>query len=43
MLGDRFYQPTVEAWSEYEPVIGEHISDRDHDLLVIHERDVCAL
>jgi fructose-1,6-bisphosphatase/inositol monophosphatase family enzyme len=43
MLGYRFYRPAATGWRDYEPVISEHGSDRDHDLLVIHERDVSAL
>jgi hypothetical protein len=43
MLGYRFYRPASEGWMDYEPDIGEHISDRDHDVLVIHERDAAAL
>ena len=40
MLGYRFYRPVAEGWRDFEPVIGEQVSDRDHDVLVIHERDV---
>jgi fructose-1,6-bisphosphatase/inositol monophosphatase family enzyme len=43
MLGYRFYRPVGEGWRDYEPVIDAHTSDRDHDVLVIHERDVSSL
>jgi len=43
MLGYRFYRPSATGWRYYEPAIGGRISNRDHDLLVIHERDVEAL
>jgi len=43
MLGYRFYRPVAEGWRDFEPVIGEHVSDRDYDVLVIHERDVSGV
>jgi fructose-1,6-bisphosphatase/inositol monophosphatase family enzyme len=43
MLGYRFYRPAVTGWAAHEPVVGEHTSRRDHDLLVIHEHDASDL
>jgi len=43
MLGYRFYRPAAEGWRDFEPVIGEQVSDHDHDVLVIHERDVSGV
>jgi len=43
MLGYRFYRPVAEGWRDFEPVIGEHVSDRDYDVLVIHESDVSGV
>src|SRR5262249_30723561 len=43
VLGYRFYRPTPSGWTSYEPVIGERILHRDHDLLILHERDASSL
>ena len=44
MLGYRFYRPSATGgWLVHDPIITERTSHRDHDLLVIHERDALAL
>jgi len=43
MLGYRFYRPATTGWASYEPIVGKCTSHRDHDLLVIHERDAWGL
>jgi len=43
MLGYRFYRQAAAGWTSYEPVAAERSSRRDHDLLVIHERDALGL
>jgi hypothetical protein len=43
MLGYRFYRPAAAGWANYEPVAAGRTSRRDHDLLIIHERDALGL
>jgi fructose-1,6-bisphosphatase/inositol monophosphatase family enzyme len=43
MLGYRFYRPGAPKWTSYEPVVVDRTLRRDHDFLVIHERDISGL
>ena len=42
-LGYAFYRPVRGGWERYTPEISLHVTKRDHDTVVIHEKDAKIL